>query len=175
MRAKVILSVSALALAVLAPAVYFHFKPDSPPPAPQQPAATAENTASSALPPILKRAQVHPQEGLPDRPVPAPSSGTGTGDPIMDARADLAERGMSSDPADLKIILSQMENPEPSIRKAALDAAISFGSRDAIPVLQNEMAYATDPQEKVDIKKAIEFLQLPHIGEGDTGSVTQNQ
>ena len=80
---------------------------------------------------------------------------------------------MSSDPTDLKTILSELENPEPEIRQTALSATIQFGSQDAIPTLQHEMEWATDPQEKVDIKKAIDFLQLPRLGEDDGASITQ--
>jgi hypothetical protein len=173
MRAKVILSASALALAVLLPALYFHFKSDSPPPAVEQPVASADNAAPAGLPPILKSAQPHAQDGLPARPSgPASLTGSAHDDYVLERKAQLVDMGMSDNPANLKTILSELENPEPEIRQAALSAAIDFGSKDAIPVLQNEMAYATDPQEKVDIKNAIEFLQLPSFG-SHSDAVTQ--
>jgi hypothetical protein len=173
MRAKVILSASVLALAVLLPALYFHFKSDSPPPAVEQPVASDDNAAPAGLPPILKRvAQDHPKEGLPARPR---NSGLAESDHdtyILERRAELTSLGMSGDPANLKTILSEMENPEPEIRQAALSATIQLGSQDAIPTLQNEMNWATDLEEKVAIKKAIEFLQLPSFGSGGD-AVTQ--
>jgi hypothetical protein len=175
MRAKVVLSASVLALAVLLPALYFHFKPDSPPPAVEQPVATDDSAAPAGLPPILKRVQAHAQEGLQAHSSNPNPSGLGHDDYVLQRKTELTELGMNNDPASLKTILSELENPEPDIRQAALSATIQFGSQDAIPVLQNEMAYATDPQEKVDIKKAIEFLQLPRLGEDDGGSITQNQ
>jgi hypothetical protein len=172
MRAKVILSASVLALAILLPALYFHFKPDSPPPA-AAPVATDDSAPPAGLPPILKRVQNRPQEGLPALSSNPRPSGLSHDDYVLQRKAQLTELGMSSDPTDLKTILSELENPEPEIRQAALAASIQFGSQDAIPTLQHEMEWATDPQEKVDIKKAIDFLQLPRLGEEDGDSITQ--
>jgi len=168
----VVLSASVLALAILLPALYFHFKPDSPPPA-AVPAATDDSAPPAGLPAILKRvAKDHSQDGLPARSNPNPS-GLSHDDYVLQRKAELTELGMNNDPESLKTILSELENPETEIRQTALSATIQFGSRDAIPVLQNEMNWATDPQEKVDIKKAIDFLQLPRLGEDDGGSITQ--
>jgi hypothetical protein len=174
MRAKVLVTASVLALAVLLPALYFHFKPESPPPA-AEPVASDDTAPPAGLPPILKRVQSRPQEGLPARPAnPAHLSANDHADYIIERRAELAELGMTDDPANLKTILSEMENPEPEIRKAALSATIQFGSQDAIPALQNEMNWATDPEEKVAIKKAIEFLQLPSFGSGGDAMTQQS-
>jgi len=175
MRAKVVIIASVLALAILVPAVYIHFKPDGAPPATEQPAvAAADNSAPAAAgagaPSILKRVtQGHPQEGL-ARPTEAPD-GMDHATYVLERRAQLIDLGRSEDPADLKTILSEMENPEPEIRKAALSATIDFGSKDAIPTLQNEMNWATDLDEKIAIRKAIEFISLPSFGSG--GAVTQ--
>jgi hypothetical protein len=175
MRAKVVLSASVLAVAILAPAIYFHFKPDSPtvptPDAP--PIAVDANTPSSAVPSILKRVgqDDHSQEGLP-APQAAPEN-LSKADYITERVAQLSDLAASDDPGNLKIILSEMENSEPEIRQAALSASIQFGSPDAIPTLQHERDWATDPQEKVDIQKAIDFLQLPKFGSDDSGAITQ--
>jgi hypothetical protein len=175
MRAKVLLSVTGLALAVLVPAVYFHFKPDNPPPV-TAPVAIDESAAPAGLPPILNRvAKDHSQDGLPTRSSDPNSSGLSHDDYVQQRSTELTELGMNNDPDSLKTILSELENPEPEIRHAALSATLDFGSRDAIPVLQNELNWATDPQEKVDIQKAIDFLQLPRLGEDDSGSITQSQ
>ena len=107
-----------------------------------------------------------PQEGLPNRPSEPNPNQVDHQTYVIQRRAELINLGASDDPANLKIILSEMENPEPELRKAALDAAVQFGSKDAIPTLQNEINWATDPQEKVDIQKAIDYLQLPSFGSG---------
>lgn len=173
MRAKVVLSASVLALAVLLPALYFHFKPDSPPPA-AEPVATDDSTPPAGLPAILKRvAKDHSQDGLPARPSNPNPSGLSHDDYVIQRKTELTELGMNNDPDSLKTILSELENPEPEIRQAALSATIQFGSQDAVTTLQHEMEWATDPQEKVDIKKAIDFLQLPRLGEDDGSSITQ--
>jgi len=169
MRAKVVISASLLALVILVPAIYIRFKPASPPPATEQPAeaaATESAPAPASSHSILKRVtQARPQDDLLPRPFQFAT------DPD-EARAQLVELGTSGEPANLKIILSQLENPNPEIRQAALSATIDFHSKDAIPTLQNEMNWAADPEEKVAIKKAIEFLQLPTFGSG--GDVTSN-
>jgi hypothetical protein len=166
MRAKVVLSASVLALAVLVPAIYFHFKTDAPQAA-VEPVASDDSTnvASPGLPPILKRAS----SGATDQGRGAAvQENTSTDeaplsheDYLVKRKADLYELGMSQNPASLKVILSEMHNPDPEIRKSALSATIDFGSQEATPALQNEMAWAEDPEEKLAIKKAIEFLQLP--------------
>jgi len=170
MRAKVILIAFVVALAVLVPAIYIRFKPASPesPVAQQTAVAPVDNTApaSAGASPILKRvAQGRSQEDQ----LPTRSFQFAT-DPI-EVKAQLTDLGMSGDPANLKVILSQLENPNPEIRQAALSSTIDFGSKDAIPTLQSEMNWATDPEEKIEIKKAIDFLQLPSFGSG--GDVTQ--
>src|ERR1022692_4727769 len=126
MRAKVVLSVLVGALAVLVPAIYFHFKLDSPAPAAEQPVATDDSAApSGGLPPILKRIQSRPQEGLPARrTITANSTETDAATAIVERRAELTELGMSGEPANLKTILAELENPEPEIRHAALSATI---------------------------------------------------
>jgi hypothetical protein len=176
MRPKVLLSALVLAVAILAPALYFHFKPDSPAPDTDNAVAAApDNSAppAQALPSILKRVQGAPSVvggGLPDRPV-APAA-MSHDDYVTQRTGELIEMGLSEDPQNLKVILSEMENPDAEIRHAALNATIDFGSKDAIPYLQNELAYATDLDEKVEIKKAIDFLQLPRFGD-DSSPVAQ--
>ena len=78
---------------------------------------------------------------------------------------ELQDLGMEDDPASLETILSELNNRNPSIREAAVQAAVQFGSRDAIPRLQDAAAKADDPEEKADILEAIEFLKLPTLSE----------
>ena len=167
MRAKIVLPASVLALAVLLPALYFHYKSSSPPPAVEAVASDdSTNAVPSGFPPILKRAS----KGAQDQGAGVAEQ-ENNDDPAMTheeqvtkRKSDLYELGMSQDPAALKSILAEMHNPDPDIRKAALTATLDLGSPDAIPALQNELAWATDLQEKLDIQKAIEFLQLPQFG-----------
>ena len=71
-------------------------------------------------------------------------------------------------------ILSELNNRDPSIREAAVDAAVQFGSRDAIPRLMEAAARTDAPEEKSAILEAIEFLKLPTLPEalGQTNQPT---
>jgi hypothetical protein len=162
------------AVAILAPAIYIRFKPAAPPPAAapvEQPVADTAPTAG--VPHILNRVtQAHPQEGLAAHSEKPAEMDHDTY--VLKRRAELSELGMQNDPQSLKTILSEMENPEPEIRQAALTAAIDYGSKDAIPALQNELNWTTDAQEKVEIQKAIDFLQLPAFGTEDTAQQTSD-
>jgi HEAT repeat protein len=105
--------------------------------------------------------------------VPAPDAATDLSasdheNYVFTRRGELTQMGMSDDPSDLKTILSELNNKDPEVRQAALSATIQFGSQDAIPALQNEMAWTDDPQEKVDLQKAIKYLQLPTFQEFKT-------
>jgi hypothetical protein len=78
---------------------------------------------------------------------------------------ELQDLGMENDSASLDTILAELENGDPSIRQAAVDAAVQFGSRDAIPRLMTAAAQAADPKEKSTILDAVEFLNLPTLAE----------
>jgi len=78
---------------------------------------------------------------------------------------ELLDLGMEEDNDSLNIILSELTSPDEDIRKAAVEAATQFGSRDAIPALTIAGQQLDDPEEKAAIKEAIEFLKLPKFGE----------
>jgi HEAT repeat protein len=78
---------------------------------------------------------------------------------------ELQDLGMQSDPAALDIILSQINDAELQIREAAVSAAVQFGSRDAIPRLEEALARTDNPKDKATLDKAIEFLKLPTLTE----------
>ncbi len=78
---------------------------------------------------------------------------------------ELMDLAMSDDRSSLETILSELTNRDPEIRKAALQATIQFGSRDAIPKLMDVVSQVDDPKEKADIVEAIEFLKLPSATE----------
>jgi hypothetical protein len=79
--------------------------------------------------------------------------------------AQLMDIAMTDDRANLDTILSELSNRDPEIRKAALEATIQFGSRDAIPKLADAISQTDDPNEKAAIADAIEFLKLPSLTE----------
>src|SRR4029077_11527069 len=79
--------------------------------------------------------------------------------------AQLMDIAMTDDRANLDTILSELSNRDPEIRKAALEAAIQFGSRDAIPKLADAISQTDDPNEKAAIADALEFLKLPSLTE----------
>jgi hypothetical protein len=73
---------------------------------------------------------------------------------------------MSGDPGSLPAILSQIDNPNPEIAQMTLQATRELRNKDAIPTLEKEMTYSRPPEELVELKKTIEFLQLPSFGSG---------
>lgn len=176
MRAKVLISALAIGIVVVAPAIYFHYKPTESASAPARQAAVDDTPAapSQAVPPILKRASSGAQAATDGVKIEDNSDSALPHDEyVIKRKSDLYDMGMGKDPASLKVILAEMHNADPEIRQAALSAVIDFGSQDAIPALQNELSWASDLQEKVEIQKAIDFLQLPHLGQ-DGGSITQS-
>jgi len=93
---------------------------------------------------------------------------------------ELMDLAMTDDPGSLDIILSELNNRDPEIRKAALEAAVQFGSRDAIPKLMDAASQTDDAKEKAGILDAVEFLKLPSATEviaqagGVKSSATKN-
>src|SRR4029077_1299827 len=79
--------------------------------------------------------------------------------------AQLMDIAMTDDRPTPDPILSELSNRDPEIRKAALEAAIQFGSRDAIPKLADAISQTDDPNEKAAIADALEFLKLPSLTE----------
>ena len=78
---------------------------------------------------------------------------------------ELTDLAMNADSGSLDTILSELTNRDPQIRKAALEATIQFGSRDAIPKLMDAVSQIDEPKEKADILEAVEFLKLPSATE----------
>lgn len=75
--------------------------------------------------------------------------------------ATLARLGLMDDPASLQVILGELTNSTRAIRQAALDAAVQFGSREAIPKLKEAADATADPREKVAFLDAADYLELP--------------
>lgn len=79
--------------------------------------------------------------------------------------SELMELASQDGPASLDIILSELTNRDPAIRRAALEATLQVRSREAIPRLLEAAEQTDDPHEKAAIADAIEFLKLPTLGE----------
>lgn len=77
----------------------------------------------------------------------------------------LTEASMQSDSKSFQLIVGAFTNAEMEIRKAAVEAAIQFGSRDAIPFLEDAAEKTDNAREKVEILDAIDFLKLPTLSE----------
>ena len=164
MRIKVILTASALGLCVAAVAVHFRYSPEPPPATTEVGASDGASPAPAPAAPAASRTQIgiRPQEALPlTQDSRADLSSPDHADYVLERKSQLIDLTTSNDPNALRTILSELNNPDPEIRKAALSAVVQVGSQDAIPALKNQLAWAEDPQEKVDIQDAIDFLQLP--------------
>jgi hypothetical protein len=84
----------------------------------------------------------------------------------VEAEIDKLNDLESHDDADsLHAILGDLTNSDKEIRAAAVESTIQFGSRDAIPVLQEQAAHTDDPNEKKDLLEAADFLALPTLSE----------
>lgn len=166
MRTKVLLGVTLLALGVLLPAIYFRNASTATPP--DASSADQTDSADASAPQIPYKPTprplkpVHVQEPPPSATASAADlNASDHADYVLQRRAELIQMGMSDDPAALKTLLSELNNQDPEIRKTALNAVIDFGSKDAIPTLENQLAWTDDLHEKMEIERAIEFLQLP--------------
>jgi hypothetical protein len=86
----------------------------------------------------------------------------------MKRAAELRYLAITGDTSSLDTILTELPNPDPEIRRAALAAVVEFGDRSAMPALEEALDVNSDPQEKAGIQKAIEYLQLPSFDERDS-------
>jgi len=77
----------------------------------------------------------------------------------------LEELAMQNDAASLQAILDELTNTNQTVRAAAREAAMQFGSRDAIPRLKEVAEVTTDPHEKVALLDAVKYLELPSLSE----------
>ncbi len=167
MRAKVILSAIVLAVATVGVAVYFRNAVNSTPAPQAQSDAPAAVSAGESQPVagVTPARHVQPaaarQDFLPPDQSGRALTASNHADYVLERKTQLMDLTTSDDPGALKTILSELNNPDPDIRKTALASAVEVGSPDAIPALQNQMAWVEDPAEKVEIQKAIDFLQLP--------------
>jgi hypothetical protein len=167
MRAKVILSAAVLAAAIVAAAVYFRNAQTSPPAAEPE-SDTAQADSGAAAQPVASPHPLRPvQPAASQQAVPPPEeSGRALTAPnhqeyVRERKTQLMDLSISQDPNAFNTILSELNNPDPEIRKTALTSVLDIGNPDAIPALQNALTWAQDPAEKLEIQNAIDFLQLP--------------
>jgi len=122
-----------------------------------------ETLASTNLPVV--EADVAAQSRIQTATMPSDSSEDAQKAYVEQRSAQLLEMAMTDDRTSLDSILSELANRDPEIRKAALEATIQFGSRDAIPKLADAASQTDDPNEKAALTDAIEFLKLPSLTE----------
>lgn len=131
------------------------------------PPADSRGTIAAPAPRVAATRSVpSPAAGLP-RPQLSPyAAGSNEHEAWVDAKADeLVKLSWTDDSDSLKRILAELENPEQEIRKAALQAAANFGSRDAVPYLESLVATSTDAEEKISLIQTAEQLKMPTASE----------
>jgi hypothetical protein len=136
--------------------------------APREPADSPAAT-KKPLKPTWDRAAWSPRQEFAEEDFAGPDSTADANEDYVNARIDeLQKLGMTDNPESLVMILSELTNHDPRIRNAAVAAAVQFGSRDAIPALQDAISRTENLQEKVDLQNSIDFLKLPSILEART-------
>jgi type IV secretory pathway VirB10-like protein len=167
MRPKVAFAIAALGLFVLGSLFAIRHSSDrstrilDPQPTTAGPTQASDSVAAAKSPPVAESPVAAPKDGT----QPVASSEEAHKAYVEQRSAQLMEMAMNDDRASLDSILSELGNRDPEIRKAALDATIQFGSRDAIPKLADAASQTDDPNEKTAITDAIEFLKLPSLTE----------
>jgi hypothetical protein len=134
-------------------------------PSSQEPPAVAPPAAGNSPVVIPSTEQALKQ---PTSPVQSPPTAVvAATDPaeIENRKALLLDYAWETDPKFLRLILADLNHPGPEVRATAREAAKHFGSRDAIPALEAQLAATEDLKEKVALQEAVEFLQLPTMTE----------
>ncbi len=73
----------------------------------------------------------------------------------------LFEYAAESEPEYTHRIIAYFEHEDASVRQAAVEAVVQFGSREAIPALRRGAEVRSDIREKIVFLEAAEFLELP--------------
>jgi hypothetical protein len=132
--------------------------------------ATAEQTTPAQSPPASAAGIDKPKPEISEvrsaSKDPAEEPNASNHQAYVEARSDqLMDLAMTSERSSFDIIMSELTNRDPQIRKAAVQAAIQYGSRDAIPKLMEVAAQTDDPKEKAEIIEAADYLKLPSLTE----------
>lgn len=133
----------------------------------KSPPAVASRDATGASEPSETRPPVEAGGRALAPAVVGPSSSSDPSDPSTQrARiAKLDALAREEDPESLQSILAALEDPDPVIRKAALQATRSYGSRDAVPRLRELAAASDDLDEQAALLDAVKFLEMPTLTE----------
>ena len=75
--------------------------------------------------------------------------------------ADVYRMVMRRDASAREALLAELTNPDPTVRRAALDGIIQLGDRSMIPRLREIEAATEDTTEKAEILEAINYIELP--------------
>lgn len=143
----------AVLLAVLAIFLKQHFNP-----VPSAPVASVVPTSPPAPAP-----DVSPLPVTPPPVAPAPVAKAMTSEDIQAEKDRLSDWEMNNDPQSLSNILADLNSPEKDIRMAAISATVQFNDTNAVPILRNIATNTDDPDEKVALLKAADFLALPDV------------
>jgi predicted component of type VI protein secretion system len=81
------------------------------------------------------------------------------------ALAEIDSAMLQVDERTLPTLCAKLTAFEPEVRKAAVSNLVFLADKNAIPALSEAANRITDPDEKTNILKAIEFLQLPTYDE----------
>jgi hypothetical protein len=65
----------------------------------------------------------------------------------------------------LPLLCEKLASSEARVRHSALTNLVVLADREALPALTEALNRTADPEEKVEIQKAIDFLQLPTYDE----------
>lgn len=84
---------------------------------------------------------------------------------ITDRTAELDRLSALDDSTSMKEILSELRNPLPEIRRAALSAVRAFSSRKSIPYLDQIRRETRDSSDQQNLTNAIDYLKLPTMVE----------
>jgi HEAT repeat protein len=130
----------------------------------QAPTPRRQSTVASAQNPAT-----NPTAPAPDPVVVSSKTSNFVARAQAEAKEALIERlhdyGTESQPRFLDLIAKELENSDPEIRHAAVEALIQFGNRDAIPILRQRADLVEDPKEKAELQEAADYLALPTLGE----------
>jgi hypothetical protein len=171
MRPKIVLTIVTLGLFVFGTLFAIRHSAErstrnpDPQPIPSNSTLPVDTLASATAQPVAERVAAPTGSGTPSESASTPSTEDAHQAYVEKRTAELMDIAMTDDRANLDIILSELNNRDPEIRKAALEATIQFGSRDAIPKLADAVSQTDDPNEKAALADAIEFLKLPSLTE----------
>lgn len=116
--------------------------------------APAVSTAQTSLHPVLDQPVIPPANPV------APANHA----EFVGARlAELMALAMNDDANSVEEIISELSNPDPQIRRGAVEAVVQFGDRSVIPRLQAIAEQTDNEADRADILEAAEFLNLPRL------------